>query len=58
MLMIYLNYGIRIVVGALIGYGYYKLVGCKSGKCAITSNPYRSMLYGIVVAVLMGPQIS
>jgi hypothetical protein len=55
--MIYLNYGIRIVVGALIGYGYYRLVGCKTGKCAITSNPYRSMLYGIVVAVLTGPQI-
>lgn len=55
--MIYLNYAIRVVVGAAIGYGYYKLVGCKTGKCAITSNPYRSMLYGIVVAVLTGPQI-
>ncbi|MGB4589837.1 MAG: YtxH domain-containing protein [Clostridiaceae bacterium] len=55
--MIYLNYVIRIIVGALIGFGYYKLIGCKGGKCAITSSPYRSMLYGIVVAVLLGPQI-
>lgn len=54
--MIYLNYAIRIVVGGLIGFGYYKLVGCKTGQCPITSNPYRSMLYGAVMAVLLGPK--
>lgn len=32
--------------GAIAGLLYYKYVGCIIGTCAITSNPYRSTLYG------------
>lgn len=31
--------------GALVGLGYYVLVGCSTGSCAITSSPLRSMVY-------------
>jgi hypothetical protein len=37
---------LAIVVGGLLGFLYYYYVGCKSGTCAITSNPYMSMLWG------------
>lgn len=41
--------------GALAGLGYYYLVGCSTGSCAITSNPYSSMLYmGLVGLLLSG----
>jgi len=35
-----------ITVGALAGYLYYYYVGCVSGTCPITSNPYRMLIYG------------
>ena len=37
---------IGVLVGAVMGYGYYKLVGCSTGACPITSNPWISTLYG------------
>jgi hypothetical protein len=37
---------IATVVGATAGYLYYHFVGCSSGHCAITSNPYMSVLWG------------
>lgn len=38
------------VLGGVLGYAYYYFIGCASGKCAITSNPYISTIYGTVVA--------
>jgi xanthine/uracil permease len=35
-----------IVVGATGGYLYYSQVGCVSGTCAITSNPWMSIAWG------------
>lgn len=40
------------VVGGLLGYGLYRFVGCSSGACPITSNPWVSTLYGIVMGAL------
>ncbi|CUT02708.1 DUF6132 family protein [Candidatus Chrysopegis kryptomonas] len=37
---------IFVFAGALAGYLYYFFIGCKSGTCPITSNPYFSTLYG------------
>jgi len=42
-----------VVVGALLGYAYYYYIGCVSGTCAITSNPYISTIYGSVIGLLI-----
>lgn len=39
--------------GALAGLAYWYFVGCASGTCAITSNPYISTIYGGVTGWLM-----
>lgn len=44
---------IGALVGALGGYIYYIEVGCNSGSCAITSNPYLSMLWGAALGYLV-----
>lgn len=41
-----------ILIGGLIGFSYYYFIGCKSGTCAITSNPMNSTLYGVVLGLL------
>ena len=39
--------------GALVGLGYYYLVGCSTGTCAITSNPYITVLYTRLIGFLL-----
>ncbi len=41
-----------IVIGAAAGFGYHKLVGCRTGACAITANPRVATLYGAVMGLL------
>ncbi|NVK05061.1 MAG: hypothetical protein HWD92_09560 [Flavobacteriia bacterium] len=49
----YFWWGVGLSIGALAGYIYYLEVGCASGSCAITSNPWRSSLYGGAMGVLL-----
>ena len=42
-----------LATGALGGYLYYFYVGCVTGTCPITSNPYRMILYGAIVGYLL-----
>ncbi len=42
-----------VVLGAVLGFGWYRLVGCRSGACPIGANPYVSTLYGAVLGYLM-----
>lgn len=44
---------IGVVIGAIVGYGYYYYVGCASGTCAITSKPINSTLYGGLMGGLL-----
>lgn len=44
------------LAGAVLGFIYYKLVGCPSGTCPITSNPFSSTLYGGAMGLLLGSQ--
>ena len=50
----YLPMMILAAVGAIGGFLYYRLVGCASGTCPITSNPYISTVYGGVMGTLLG----
>jgi hypothetical protein len=43
-----------ISVGAAGGFAYYYFIGCVSGSCPITSNPYISTTYGALVGGLIG----
>ncbi len=41
-----------ISIGALLGYAYYYFIGCNTGSCPITSNPWRSMAYGSIIGIV------
>lgn len=38
-----------ITLGAIGGYAYYALVGCSTGSCPITSNPWISTGWGALI---------
>ena len=40
-----------IFLGALAGYLYYHFIGCITGSCAITSNPWASTIVGALIGV-------
>jgi len=42
-----------IFLGGLLGYLYYYYVGCSSGTCPITANPWYSTLYGTLIGGLL-----
>lgn len=44
---------IGIIVGGGLGFGWYKLVGCSTGTCPLTSHPLITMIYGAVLGVLV-----
>jgi hypothetical protein len=44
---------VGIVVGAGLGFAYYKFIGCSSGTCPITSSPILSILFGALMGFLV-----
>ena len=42
-----------IIIGALVGYIYYLMVGYESGTCVISSSPINSMAYFGFLGLLM-----
>lgn len=44
---------ISVIIGAILGFLYYKFIGCYSGTCAITSNPLISTIYGAILFSLV-----
>jgi hypothetical protein len=45
---------IGVLVGGVGGYLFYRFVGCRSGACMITGNPYLATLYGMLLGGLVG----
>ena len=43
------------LLGAAAGFAYYYYIGCASGTCPITGNPYISTAYGAAVGFLLFP---
>lgn len=44
---------IGLLAGVVGGYLYYHFIGCNAGTCAITSDPYKSTLWGAVLGYLV-----
>ena len=44
---------IAIALGGIAGFSYYYFVGCASGTCMITSNPFISTGYGSLLGFLL-----
>jgi len=42
-----------IVLGGIAGFAYYYFVGCTSGSCPITSKPFNTILYGMLVGAVL-----
>ncbi|HOT12102.1 MAG TPA: DUF6132 family protein [Polyangiaceae bacterium] len=42
-----------VALGALAGFAYHKLVGCRTGACPITANPWITTVYGAVMGFLL-----
>ncbi len=38
-----------VLIGGLLGYLYYHFIGCSSGSCPITGNPFISTVYGALI---------
>lgn len=46
---------IGAAAGAAAGYGVYRFVGCRTGACPLTGNPWiATVLWGLVGALLAG----
>jgi Na+/H+-dicarboxylate symporter len=48
---------IGIAVGAVVGYAYYRFVGCSRGSCPLTGNPFISTIYGAFLGALISSSI-
>lgn len=42
-----------IIIGGIAGFAYYYFVGCASGSCAITGNPFMSTLWGALMGLFL-----
>jgi hypothetical protein len=48
---------IGAIVGAGLGFGWYKLVGCSTGACPLASNPFISTIYGAGLGALLAASV-
>ncbi|MBS0618468.1 MAG: YtxH domain-containing protein [Spirochaetes bacterium] len=42
------------VAGGALGFLYYRLIGCSTGACPITSRPVPSVIYGAMMGAMLG----
>jgi hypothetical protein len=49
----WIKIGSFLVFGGVGGFAYYYFIGCNSGSCPITSNPYISTTYGMIMGLLL-----
>jgi len=45
---------ITAIIGGILGYAYYHFIGCSSGGCPITSSPYLSVFFGVLLGLAIG----
>ncbi|HOC88110.1 MAG TPA: DUF6132 family protein [bacterium] len=49
----YLRLGLGLLLGAAGGFAFYYFIGCRTGSCPITGNPYISSAYGALMGLLL-----
>lgn len=42
-----------VLFGAAFGFGWYRVVGCSTGTCPITANPWISTAYGAFMGAMI-----
>ena len=45
---------IGMIVGAAGGFFYQKTIGCSTGTCSITSDPWASTIVGGIIGYIIG----
>jgi hypothetical protein len=48
---------LQVLSGAALGFAWHKVIGCRSGACPITANPYISTIYGALLGFMMGVHV-
>ena len=43
---------LSVIMGGGLGFGYHKLVGCRTGACPLTATPLRGILYGSILGLI------
>ena len=51
----YWKHALFTFAGAILGFAYWKFVGCASGTCPITANWHTSVLFGSLIGMLAVP---
>ena len=48
-----LKISLFILIGGVGGFAYYYFIGCQTGTCPITQNPYISTSYGMLMGLII-----
>ena len=43
------------LLGAVLGFAYWRIIGCSSGTCPLTSNWHTTVLFGGIIGYLAVP---
>ena len=48
-----MSIAIGILIGGALGFANYKFIGCATGACPLTSNPWIATIYGMLIGGLI-----
>jgi len=47
--------GLFALVGAILGFAYWRFIGCTSGTCPLTSDWHTTTLFGGLIGIFASP---
>ncbi|HNW58679.1 MAG TPA: DUF6132 family protein [bacterium] len=45
--------GLGLLLGGAAGFAWYYFIGCRTGSCPISGNPWISSSYGALIGLMM-----